>query len=114
EGGQREVEEHDEGDLVGEEVVVDVRRRLVAGQDLVERQYRAQVEVRLPAEIARDLAHVAADGLEDELHPVEERVQRLGIAGEMRPYQLFERRGVAILGAPEAGRLFHAAAQAGT
>ena len=47
ERGEREVQQHDEGELVLEEVVVDVRGRVVAGEDLVERADRPDVEVGL-------------------------------------------------------------------
>ena len=102
---EREVQQHDEGELVLEEVVADVRRGIVAGQHLVEGIDRPEVEVRLPAEVAGDLEHVPVDRLEHELHPVEEGVERLRVAGEVRPDQVLERRRVAVLRAPELGHL---------
>ena len=82
-----------------------MRAGVVAGHDLVERIDRAEVEIGLPAPVAPDLVHVAVERLEDELHPVEERVERRLIAGEVRADELLERRRVAVLGAPELGDL---------
>ena len=99
--------------LFCEEVVDDVRRRVVAGQDLVERIDRPEVEVRLPAEVAGDLVHVPVERLEHELHPVEERVERRRIAGEVRPHDSSSNAVcVAVLGAPEPGGLLDAALDA--
>ena len=53
-----------------------MRRRVVAGQDLVERIDWAEVEVGLPAEVAADLVHVAVERLEHELQALEQRVER--------------------------------------
>ena len=55
EGGEREIEEDHKGQLVLEKVVGHVGAWGVAGEDLVEGQDRAAVEVRLLAEGAPDL-----------------------------------------------------------
>ena len=98
---QREVQEHRERKLIGEEIVDDVRRRVVAGQRLVEREDRAQVEVRLPSEVAVDLEHVAVQRLQDEFHPLEERVESLRIRREIHADKVFEGRRVPVFRAPE-------------
>ncbi len=90
ERGQWEVEEDGEGNLVREEVFIDVGAGAVSGQRLVEGLDRSEIEVRLAAQIAANLGYVAVDGLQHELHAVEERVERRLIAGEVRPYEVFE------------------------
>ena len=101
----REVQEHREREPVLEGVLDEVRARIVAGEDLVEGVDRPEIEVRLPPEVAADLVHVAVEGLERELHPGEEGVAGRGVAGELLARHRLERRGVAVLGAPELGRL---------
>ena len=109
---QREVEEDDEGELVREEVVGQVRARRVAGQDFVERVDRPEVEVGLLAEIAPQHREVPVDRLEREFHPREERVECLLIAGEVCAEELGELRLVAIGRPPELAHLRGAAREA--
>ena len=98
---QREVQEHGERELVGEEVVGDVRRGVVTCQRFVEGIDLPQVEVRLLAEVASDLVHVPVQRLERELHPVKQGIQSLRVAGEIRLDEAFEGRRVAVLRPPE-------------
>ena len=107
--GEGEIEQHGEGELVGEEVVADVRARIVAGHDLVVWIDQPEIEVGLLAEIARDLQHVTVDRLEDEFHPTEQRIERGLISGEIRADEVFEHRGVTVFGTPEVGDLLEAA-----
>ena len=86
-----------------------MRAGIVAGHDLVEWIDRPQVEVRLPAEIAPYLHHVTVDRLEGEFHSIEQRVDRLRIASEIRSDELFEGSGVAVFGPPEFGNLLQSA-----
>ncbi len=102
---QREVQKHGEGELVSEEVVGDVRRRIVAGERLVEGVDRPQVKVRLLAKVPPDLEHVPVERLQRELHPIEERVERLRIAGEARLHEVLEHLRVPVVLAPEPGNL---------
>ena len=98
ERGQGKVQQDDERELVREEIVVDVRGGTPSVEDLIEGIDRAEVEIDLPAEVARDLDEVAVDRFEDELQPVEERVERLLLGGEVDGGELVE---VAVFLAPE-------------
>ncbi len=79
---EREVEQHDEGELVLEEVVEHVRRRILPGEDLVERHDRPEIEVRLAPARERDLEHVTVELLEEILEPLEHLVERRLVPGE--------------------------------
>jgi hypothetical protein len=111
EGGQREVEQDDEGELVLEKVVGRVRGGVVSREGLVEGIDRSPVEVHLHPEVAVDLHHVSLEGLHRELHPLEQGVQRRGVSGEAPADELLEGLRVAVLRAPEARDLVHAPAQ---
>ena len=102
EGGGGEVEERDEGDPVGEEVVGDVGAGAVSGEPAVEREQRPQVEVGAAAEVADQRGQVAADPLEGELEAVEGLVQGLAPGEVLGLDEGAEGLGVAVLRAPEA------------
>ncbi len=106
---QGEVQENGERKLVGEKVVHDVGRRVVAGQRLVEGEDRAQIEVRLTPEVPVDLEHVTVQRLHRELESGEERFPNRLLAREVLARERFERGGVAVLRAPELGGLLQAA-----
>ena len=101
ESRQREVQKDREGELVREEVVDDVRGRVVAGEDFVEWIDRAQLEIRLSTKIPIDLQHVAVQGLQSEFHAGEKRVLSLLVAREMNSDELLEVGGVPVLRPPE-------------
>jgi hypothetical protein len=107
---QREVEEGDERDLRLEEVFGEVRRRVVAREEVVEGEDGAEFELRLRAELAADLGHVAVELFEVVLEAREDGVERRLVAGEVGGDELLEPGGVAVLRAPEARHL----PQAGT
>ena len=113
EGGEGEVEQDHEGQLVVEEVVGDVRGGAVAGEDLVEGQDGPEVEVGLPAESEGDLVHVAVELLEEALEALEHRVEGLLVAGEVAAHEGLEDLPVAVRLAPEARHLLEPAPGAG-
>ncbi len=92
---------------------MNVRGGIVAAEDFVEGKHRAEVEVELLAELAIDLVHVAVELLEQALEAVEHGVERGLIAGKVGADEVFERGGVAVVGAPEFGDLMQAALQRG-
>ena len=106
---EREVQQHDEGELVLEEIVRDVRRRIVAADDFVEGKHRAEIEVQLLTELAVDLYACARQAVPAAAP------ERLNIVSSVAwsPAK-FDRtkssnaRRVAILRAPEFGDLVQA------
>ena len=60
ERSQREIQQHHERKLVLKEIIQHVGGRIVAANNFVEWKHRAEVEVRLLAELPVDLMHVAA------------------------------------------------------
>ena len=97
EGGEGEVEQHHEGQLVVEEVVGDVGRGLVAGEDLVEGQDRARgrdrtasgrrgvISFMWPSSFSRSRSKRANIGVEGLL-----------VAGEVAAHEGLERLAVAV------------------
>src|SRR5208283_2689232 len=84
ERGEREIQQDGERQLVLKKIIEDVRRGIVASNDFIEGQHRAEVEIELLAELAVDLVHVAVELLEKTLEAIEHGIQRGLIAGEIR------------------------------
>ena len=103
------VQQHDEGQLVREKIIGDVRRRIVAAEDLVERKHRAQIEVGLLAELAVDLVHVAVELLEQALEAAEHGVERGLVAGKIGADEILERGGIPVFRPPEFAHLVESA-----
>ena len=115
ERGEREIEQHHEGEFVLKEIVENVGGGIVAGDNFVERKHRAEIEVRLLAELPVDLVHMAAQLFQQTLQAVEHRIQRGLVSGEVGREQSPRRRQrVAIFGAPELSHLLQSALDSST
>ena len=94
------------------EIVGRVRGRIVACEEIVERQNRTGIEIRLLAKLAPNLAHVTVVLLEVLLKSIEELVECWLIAGEVCADEVFENVARAVFLAPEISELFQAALNA--
>ncbi len=108
ERGQRKVQQRDKGQVIREEVVGEVRARVVAGKELIDRQHRTQFEILGNTKLAGDLLHVAVDLLEHVFEAREQRVQCRRVTRELRAHQFFEHRGATVFGTPHRSDLFDA------
>ena len=99
--GQGEVQQHDEGQLVGEKVVAHVGRRFVGREDFIQRQHRPAIEVRLQPEVRTDLAHVPVELLQQAAEAVEHRVEGFPVARKVVADEGREGGLVAVLRPPE-------------
>ena len=96
-----EVQERRERELVVEEVVREMRARLVARENLVEREDRPAVEVHVHAQLAARLAHVPVEGDERARQPREKLVTVRGTGRRVRTRERLEGRRVAVGRAPQ-------------
>jgi hypothetical protein len=112
ERGHGEVEEHGEADLLGEQVLAQVRIRVVGREQLVDGSYGPEVEVGHAPELAGDFVQVAIDLLEGAFEPREESVQFRPTRDEVAARDLGEGAGIAILRPPQARGLLEAAGEA--
>ena len=104
-----EVQQGDEGQLRGERIGGEVGRRVVAGEDVVHRQARADVEVGAAAQVPAERRHVPFDPLLGELEPVEERVERRPLRGVVLEGEVEEDVPRAVVVLPEGARLLQPA-----
>ena len=88
--GERKIQQHDKGQLVLEEIIGNVGRRIVAADNFVEGKHRAEIEIKLLAELAVDLVHVSAQLLQQMFQAVEHRIQRGLISGEIGAHEIFK------------------------
>ncbi len=105
ERGEGEVQQDREGQFVVEEVIEDMRGRIVTGEYFVERKHRAEIEIGLLIELAIDLVHVAIELFEQALEAVEHGIERGLIAGEVGADEVFEHCRIAVVCTPELGYL---------
>jgi hypothetical protein len=82
ERGQREVQQHHEGQAVLEHVFGEVCRRVESGEQTVEGQDRTVIEVAVPAQLEHQLVHVAVEFLQQVLVALEHGVVGCLVAGE--------------------------------
>ena len=106
---QREVQQDHEGDLVGEEVVLEVGAGVVGREQAVHRQDGAQVEVGVPAEGATDLEHRSVELFVQPVEPVEGGIAHGRTRQEVVGDERLERRLVAVLRPPQRRHLADAA-----
>jgi len=98
---QRKVQQHHECDFVAEEIVVNMRGRIITGEHFIERQNGAGVEVRLLAKLPIDFVHVPIELLEQGLQPAKHGIERRRVAREIVLREFLERRCLSIFGTPE-------------
>ena len=111
ERGEGEVQENGEGKLVVEEIVEEVGGRIVAGEDFVEREHRAQVEIGLLIKLAANFVHVAIELFEHALEAIEHGVESGLVAREIGANEFLEHGCIAIFRAPELGYLVKTAVE---
>src|ERR1700722_10121644 len=79
--------------------------RIVTCERFVERKHRAEIEIGLLVELARDLVHVAIELFEQALKAAEHGVEAGLVAAEICANEFLEGRGTAVIRTPAFGDL---------
>ena len=111
--GHREVQQHDEPGLVGEQVLDQVRAGIIGREDSVDRQQRSHVQVHPVAQLPAHLVEIAAKLLEGVLEVLEALVERGRVGDEVVARECGEGFGRPVVGSPQPGCLLDAALDAG-
>ena len=110
---KRKIQKDRERHLVVEQVVGDVRGGIVAGEGLIVRHDRPEIEIRLGAQGNVDFVHVAVELFEQPLAAREQSVDGGLVAREVLAGELLERAGVPVGADPEVGDLLQSALDTG-
>ena len=105
ERGEGEVQQNRECQFVVEEIIKDVGGRVVASEDFVESEHRAQIEIGLLIKLAADFVHVAIELFEHVLETIKHGVEGGLVASKIGANEFLEHGGIAIVRAPELGHL---------
>ncbi len=112
ERGERKIQQRDKCEPVLKRVIKKMRRRIVAGKNLVERKNRPELKVRVGAKLTHDLLRVPVVLLKQEFEAVKHGFKRRLATREVRLHEVFEYARVAIRGIPMLGYLLEPAGRA--
>jgi hypothetical protein len=102
---KRKIQQDDKRRLIFEQIISDMRRRIITRRDFVQGKNGTQVQVSLLPKLTSNFVHVPIQLLEKMLQPLKERVQSRLIAREIGSNKGLEHLAIAVFGPPMGGNL---------